>query len=73
VGQEHIAGGGHRGQLLGGGDLLGGTLVQTGQGHEPGHRQAYSVGAVGVVDALELGAHLVAVGQQLDYRRLVGD
>jgi len=41
--------------------------------HELSHRLARPAGPVGVIDVGDLGAHLSAVGQQLDHRRLVGD
>jgi hypothetical protein len=42
-------------------------------GQELAHRLVRPVGPVGVVDVLDLGTHLRAVGQQPDHRRLVGD
>jgi hypothetical protein len=41
--------------------------------HQPSHRLARPAGPAGVTDVGDLGAHLSAVGQQLDQRRLVGD
>jgi hypothetical protein len=40
---------------------------------EPSHRLARPAGPVGVIGVGDLGAHLSAVGHQLDRRRLVGD
>ena len=42
-------------------------------GHELGHRLIRPVGPVGGVDVLNLGTHLLAVGQQVDHGRLVRD
>ena len=78
VDEEHFGGGALPGPLLRtrlpAGRPAPGWVHRPGRmDHEPSHRLARPAGPVGVIGVGDLGAHLSAVGQQLDQRRLVGD